>query len=168
MQGLFLCIISEDGIINFMYRNSASSRRKGEMSAIDEVKWIEFNQIGDTRGYLVAVEGGDIAPFNIKRVFYIYGSERKIVRGRHANRNSQFVMISVVGTSKVRVDDGKGGQKVFELTKPHRGLYLPSMIWKDMYDFSDNSVLLVLASEHYDPKEYIRDYDKFCEEVKGI
>ncbi len=136
------------------------------MAKIEDVKWIEFSQIGDPRGYLVAVEGGEIAPFDIKRVFYIYGSKREIIRGRHANRKTQFVMINVVGTSKVRVDDGRGGQKVFELTKPHTGLYLPPMIWKDMYDFSEDSVLLVLASEHYDPDEYVRDYDRFCEEMK--
>jgi hypothetical protein len=71
----------------------------------------------------------------------------------------------VAGTSKVRVDDGKE-QKVFNLNRPHIGIYLPKLVWKDMYDFSKDSVLLVLASEHYDSKEYIRDYDEYLRVMK--
>ena len=106
-------------------------------------------------------------PFEIKRMFYIYGSDANVVRGCHANRKSEFVFINVAGQSKVRIDDGKGNQAVFSITRPHTGLYMPSMIWKEMYDFSPDSVLLVLSNEAYDPGEYIRDYDAFLQEVNG-
>lgn len=137
------------------------------MCNLNQVKLLEFEQRGDERGHLVIVEGGLDIPFEIKRVFYIYGSDREVVRGQHANRKSQFVLINVAGKSKVKVRDGKGNENVFALDRPHTGIYLPTMVWKDMYDFSEDSVLLCLASEHYDPEEYIRDYDRFVEETKG-
>ena len=84
-----------------------------------------------------------------------------MVRGQHANRRSEFVLINVAGKSKVKVRDGKGNETVYCLDRPHTGIYLPSMVWKDMYDFSQDSVLLVLASTHYDPEEYIRSYEEF-------
>lgn len=124
-------------------------------------KLLEFSEKGDERGKLVIVEGNQDVPFEIKRIFYIYGSDRDVVRGKHANRESEFVLINVSGTSKVMVTDGKQKQ-VVELTMPRQGVYLPKMVWKEMYDFSSDSVLLVLASTHYDGKEYIRDYDEFC------
>ena len=105
-------------------------------------------------------------PFDIKRVFYIYGSDSEVVRGQHANRNSEFVLINVSGTSKVRVDNGFE-EDIIELNRPRMGLYLPTMLWKDMYDFSEDSVLLVLANTHYDGSEYIRDYDEYLKEVGG-
>lgn len=124
-------------------------------------KILNFREQGDERGNLVIAEGnGQDIPFDIKRVFYMYGSDNQVVRGQHANKITQFVLINVSGTSKVRIDDGKE-QRVIELNKPHMGLYIREMIWKDMYDFSPDSVLLVLASEHYDMEEYIRDYEDF-------
>lgn len=135
------------------------------MHNMDEVRMIEFCQKGDDRGHLVVMEGGKDIPFEIKRIFYIYGSDKDTVRGQHANRTSEFILINVRGTSKVKVKDGRGNEAVFCLNRPHTGVYLPAMVWKDMYDFSDDSVLLVIASEHYDPDEYIRDYAKFVKEV---
>lgn len=130
------------------------------------VQMLEFSQRGDERGYLVVVEGGNDIPFDIKRIFYIYGSDTSVIRGQHANRESEFVLINVAGQSKVRVKDGKGNEAVFSLNRPHTGIYLPKMVWKDMYDFSEDSVLLCLASEHYNPEEYIRDYEEFVAIVK--
>lgn len=121
---------------------------------------LNFTEKGDARGKLVIVEGNQDIPFEIKRLFYIYGSDRDVVRGKHANRESEFVLINVSGTSKVMVTDGKNKQ-IVELTKPRQGVYLPKMVWKEMYDFSPDSVLLVLASTHYDGNEYIRDYNEF-------
>lgn len=126
---------------------------------------LEFPQNGDERGHLVVVEGMKDIPFNIKRIFYIYGSDSTVVRGRHANRKSEFVLINVSGQCKVKVKDGKGNEADFLLNRPHTGIYLPQMIWKDMYAFSEDSVLLCLASEHYDPDEYIRNYDEFVQNV---
>lgn len=131
------------------------------------VEMLEFSQKGDERGHMVIVEGNKDVPFEIKRIFYIYGSDSTVVRGQHANRNSEFVLINVAGTSKVRVKDGKGNEAVFSLNRPHTGIYLPKMVWKDMYDFSSDSVLLCLSSEHYDPDEYIRDYDEFVKLVNA-
>lgn len=131
-----------------------------------KVQMLDLPENGDERGHLVIVEGEKNIPFAIKRVFYIYGSNKDVVRGQHANKFSEFVLINVAGSSKVRVKDGMGNEAVFALNRPHTGIYLPSMVWKDMYDFSEDSVLLVLASEHYDSGEYIRDYKVFVEEIK--
>ena len=133
----------------------------------DKVRMLEFPQRGDSRGQMVVVEGGIDIPFEIKRAFYIYGSDAGVVRGQHANRRTEFVLINVAGKSKVKVLDGEGNEAIFCLNRPHTGIYLPQMVWKDMYDFSPDSVLLVLASEHYDPEEYIRDYEEFRREIKG-
>lgn len=118
------------------------------------------------RGKLVVVEGAQDIPFEIKRVFYIYGSDNEVVRGKHANKESEFVLINVAGKSKVRVTDGIG-EHVVELNRPMQRIYLPKMVWKDMYDFSPDSVLLALASTHYDGNEYIRDYDEYLK-IMGV
>ncbi|MFT3982497.1 MAG: FdtA/QdtA family cupin domain-containing protein [Lachnospiraceae bacterium] len=129
---------------------------------------LEFGEFGDERGNLVVAEcGGMDVPFEVKRVFYMYGSDATVIRGRHANRRTEFVLINVSGSSRVKVDNGFETE-IVELNRPRMGLYLPSMLWKDMYDFSPDSVLLVLASEHYDGSEYIRDYEEFIKEVGGI
>lgn len=136
------------------------------MNIKDQYKILEFDDLGDERGNLVVVEGEQDIPFEIKRVFYIYGSDSEVVRGQHANRNSEFVLINVSGTSKVRVDNGFE-EEIIELNRPRMGLYLPTMLWKDMYDFSEDSVLLVITNTHYDGAEYIRDYDEYVKEVGG-
>lgn len=135
------------------------------MNVLNSVQMLEFNEKGDDRGHLVIVEGAQDIPFEIKRIFYIYGSDPDVVRGQHANRESEFVLINVAGKSKVKVKDGKGNEAVYSLNRPHTGIYLPKMIWKDMYDFSEDSVLLCVASTHYDANEYIRNYDEFLEIV---
>lgn len=127
---------------------------------------LEFKNLGDERGNLVAIEGSITIPFNICRVFYIYGTDADTIRGQHANRESEFVLINVAGRSKVRVTDGTE-ELVVVLDKPMKGIYIPKMIWKDMYDFSKDSVLLALASTHYDGNEYIRDYYEYLESVGG-
>lgn len=134
-------------------------------------KRLNFKDLGDERGKLVVIEGNLDIPFTIQRTFYIYGSDESVVRGKHANINSEFVLVNVAGKSKVMVTDGDE-KDVIELSKPMEGVYLPKMVWKEMYDFSEDSVLLVLASTHYDSQEYLRDYEqyrmlmKFFEEKK--
>ena len=127
---------------------------------------LQFGDLGDERGKLVVIEGGQSIPFDIKRIFYIYESDSTVVRGQHANRNSEFVLVNVAGQSKVRITDGTE-EFVVELNKPMMGVYILQMIWKDMYDFSPDSVLLVLASTHYDAQEYIRDYNEYLEIIKN-
>ncbi len=136
------------------------------MKLSEQIKILEFSDLGDERGNLVVVEGSGIdIPFSIKRVFYIYGSDAEVIRGRHANRKTEFVLINVSGKSKVKVDNGYE-QRIIDLDRPRMGLYLSTMVWKDMFEFSPDSVLLVLASEHYDTEEYIRNYDDFLREIR--
>ena len=135
------------------------------MSLKDRCPIIAFNDLGDERGKLVVIEGNESIPFDIKRVFYIYGSDSTVVRGQHANKVSEFVLINVAGTSKVRITDGKE-EMIVELNKPMMGVYIPKMVWKDMYDFSSDSVLLVLANTHYDGSEYIRNYEEYLKALE--
>ena len=130
----------------------------------EQCKVLNFADLGDERGKLVVVEGEQHIPFAIQRVFYIYGSDSEVVRGQHANRESEFVLINEGGTSKVRIHNGHS-EAIIELNKPMMGLYIPTMVWKDMYDFSEDSILLVLASTHYNGKEYIRDYEEYKKEM---
>ena len=127
---------------------------------------LNFKDLGDERGKLVVIEGAKDIPFEIARAFYIYGSDSTVIRGKHANRFSEFVLVNVAGKSKVMVTDGSN-RKIIELEQPMEAVYIPKMIWKEMYDFSPDSVLLVLANTHYDGKEYIRNYDEYLKEMKG-
>ena len=104
------------------------------MSLKEKCPIINFKDFGDERGKLVVIEGEQNIPFAIKRVFYIYGSDSTVIRGQHANRESEFVLINVAGNSKVRITDGRE-EFVVELNKPMMGVYIPKMVWKDMYDF---------------------------------
>ena len=134
------------------------------MNVHEHFKVFEFNEMGDDRGNLVVIESGLDVPFDIKRIFYMYGTDNEQIRGKHANRKSAFVLVNVAGSSKIRIDDGFSIATI-ELNKPRMGVYIPKMIWKEMYDFSNNAILLVLTNTHYDEKEYIRNYDEFLKEV---
>lgn len=125
-----------------------------------KIRAVKFSQRGDDRGHLVVIEGTNDIPFEISRIFYMYGSDKDVVRGQHANKNSEFVLINVSGKSKVRIDYGNS-QEIIELNEPHMGVYIPKMVWKEMYDFSEDSVLLVLSNQKYNPDEYIRDYNEY-------
>lgn len=129
----------------------------------NNVSILDFGSIGDERGMITICEGEYDIPFIPKRVFYIYKSSKDVVRGKHANKVTDFVLINVAGTSKVKIMDGRGNEMIYSLNRPNTGIYIPHMVWKEMYDFSADSVLLCLASEHYDPDEYIRDYNEFIE-----
>lgn len=143
--------------------------KQGEKFMLKDVYQVfEFKEYGDERGNLVVIEGdGMDIPFEIKRAFYMYGSDSTVIRGQHANRLTSFVLINVSGSSKVKIDDGKESA-VVELNRPRMGLYIKPMAWKEMYDFSPDSVLLVLADTHYDGTEYIRDYEAYLKEIERI
>lgn len=127
---------------------------------------IRFKENGDERGYLVAMEGeSEGIPFLMRRAFYIYGSKGDVVRGCHANYNTEFILVNVQGYCRVKTDNGLGEIHDYELNERNMGVYIPAMVWKDMYDFSEDCILLVLASEHYDPDEYIRDYELFKKRI---
>ncbi len=146
--------------------NRYIEKETAKMKLKERCPVLEFRDLGDERGKLVVIEGEQSIPFAIQRVFYIYGSDATVIRGQHANRESEFVLINVAGNSKVRITDGKE-EFIVELNRPMMGVYIPKMVWKDMYDFSADSVLLVLASTHYDGKEYIRDYEEYLKEVEN-
>ena len=117
----------------------------------------------------VEVEGLRDIPFEIKRVFYIFGRGNVgTVRGKHSNRKSEFVLFNIKGCSKVKTIDENYHEEVYELNAPNKGIYLPKLVWKEMYDFSEDSVLMVLTNEYYDPDEYIRSFDEFIVEMKKI
>ena len=127
-------------------------------------KVIDFQELGDPRGHLVVAESNKEVPFLIQRIFYIYGTKDGVVRGQHANRESEFMLINLQGSVKIVIDDGRQKDTVI-LNKAHQGVYLDKMVWKDMCEFSSDSILLVLSSMPYDASEYIRDYDEFVREV---
>ena len=135
------------------------------MSTNELCRKLTFPELGDERGNLVVVEGAQDIPFEIKRAFFIYGSDATVVRGCHANRLSEFVLVNVSGSSKVMVTDGER-KEIISLNRPRDGVYIPKMMWKEMYEFSPDAVLMVLASTHYDGNEYIRNYDDYLKEIK--
>lgn len=124
----------------------------------------QFQQHGDDRGQLIALEQYNDIPFEIKRVYYMYGTKEGIIRGYHAHKNLEQILICIHGSCKVLLDNGKEKKKVF-LERPYEGLYVPNDMWREMYDFSLDAVLLVLASDYYKEEDYIRDYDTFLDFV---
>ena len=127
------------------------------------VKYV-FQPHGDDRGQLVALEEFNDIPFQIKRVYYIYDTAPGVIRGFHAHKNLQQILIYIHGSCKIKLDNGCE-KKVVPLEKPYEGLYVSSNMWREMYDFSPDAVLLVLASELYDEADYIRDYQEFLQYV---
>lgn len=125
-----------------------------------------FQQHGDDRGMLVALEEYNDIPFEIKRVYYMYDTKEGVHRGFHAHKDLEQIMICIHGSCKIRLDNGRE-KKIVSLEKPYEGLYLPGNIWREMYDFSSDAVLMVLASKPYDESDYIRDHDEFLRSVNG-
>lgn len=131
-----------------------------------DYKMINFQKHGDQRGQLVALETNKEIPFDIKRVYYLYETTPNVRRGFHAHKALQQVLICVHGSCKIHLDNGCDTAEVL-LDKPYEGLYVTNNMWREMYDFSSDAVLLVLASEHYDESDYIRNYEDFLAYVKG-
>ena len=119
-----------------------------------------FQPHGDERGQLVALEEGIDIPFSIKRVYYMYDTVKGMVRGKHAHKSLEQILVCIHGSCKILLDDGRE-KKVIPLEKPYEGLYVPNNMWREMYDFSEDAVLMVLASDFYKENDYIRDYDQF-------
>ena len=127
---------------------------------------IYFKTLGDARGSLIAIEEGYNAPFDIKRVYYIFDTKKGVERGFHAHRNLKQICIAVKGECAFVLDDGSTREEI-KLNSPKQGLLIEDLIWREMKNFSDDCVLLVLASEHYDENDYIRDYQTFKKEVEN-
>ena len=124
-----------------------------------------FQQHGDERGQLVALEENRDIPFKIKRVYYIYDTGKGVHRGFHAHKSLEQILICIHGSCKILLDNGNE-KKIVPLEKPYEGLYVSNDLWREMYDFSSDAVLMVLASEYYDESDYIRDYDEFLRYVR--
>jgi len=126
---------------------------------------VEHRVLGDHRGQLIAIEGGRDIPFEIKRIFYIYGAQPNTLRGQHAHHKTRQYLIAVSGSCNVTLDDGK--QRItYSLHQPDIGLLQEPLVWGTMHDFSHDCVLVVLASEHYEENDYIRNYAHFQEMFK--
>lgn len=130
-----------------------------------EIKTYNFPPHGDDRGQLVAIEAMKDLPFEVKRVYYIYDTLPGVRRGFHAHKCLQQILLCVNGSCNIHLDDGSNTAEV-TLNKPNVGLYISNDMWREMYDFTPGSVLLVLASEYYDEEDYIRNYDDFIKLVR--
>ena len=128
------------------------------------IKFIDFPALGDERGSLVALEAEKTVPFPIKRVYYIFGTNAGVSRGFHAHKKLQQVALCITGKCRMILDDGRQRNEVW-LDSPNKGLIIGDLVWREMHDFSEDCVLLVLASEHYDEDDYMRDYDEFKSQV---
>lgn len=131
-----------------------------------EYKIIQFQKHGDERGQLVALENDKEIPFEIKRVYYMFDTLPNVRRGFHAHKTLKQILICTSGSCKIHLDDGYSTAEV-TLDKPYEGLLIDSKLWREMYDFSHDAVLMVLASQMYDEGDYIRNYDEFIKFVKG-
>lgn len=125
---------------------------------------IDFKIRGDHNGNLVALEQGADFPFDIRRVYYIWGTARDTVRGRHAHRRLEQVLVCTSGSCDFILDDGKQRQ-IVHLNNPAQGLYLRHNVWREFTNFSPDCVIMVLASQKYDESDYIRDYNTFLTEA---
>lgn len=136
---------------------------------LQNVQRIQLDTKGDARGKLIALETlSEQMPFEVKRAYYIFDTTPGTVRGKHAHRNLRQMLICVSGSCVIRCDKGDGSKPVdYLLDWPDQGLLVEGMVWHDMHHFSKGAVLLVLASEHYDLSDYIRDYDQFVKEVNA-
>jgi WxcM-like, C-terminal. len=128
------------------------------------VKYV-FQPHGDERGQLIALEEFKDIPFRIKRVYYMYDTAEGVVRGCHAHKNLQQILVCIHGRCKIKLDNGEESE-IIPLEKPYEGLFVSNAMWREMFDFSKDAVLVVLASELYDESDYIRDYDEFLAYTK--
>lgn len=133
-----------------------------------EVSWINFQELGDSRGSLVAIEMGQNKeiPFEVKRIYYIYRTENGVSRGYHAHKKLKQVAFAIHGSCEMILDNGIVREKIV-LDTPTKGILIENMLWREMLNFSKDCVLLVLASEHYDENDYIRSYNDFMEYVNN-
>ncbi|MBB3286013.1 MULTISPECIES: FdtA/QdtA family cupin domain-containing protein [Rhizobium] len=127
---------------------------------------LNFPRIPDSRGNLTFLEGNRHAPFDIKRVYYLYDVPGGAHRGGHAHKQLRQLIIAISGSFDVVLDNGFE-KKRFSLNRSYYGLYVPVMTWRELDNFSSGSVCLVLASEHYDEADYYRDYEEFVQVVRG-
>jgi hypothetical protein len=133
-------------------------------SPLDACRALELPRIESEVGAITPVEGNAEIPFEIERVFFLYDIVGGAERGGHAHRRLEQVYVATMGSFRVILDDGRERREV-RLWQPHVGLYIPTMIWTELVDFASGTIAVVLASQHYDESEYIRDYSDFRNEA---
>lgn len=124
-----------------------------------------FQPHGDERGQLIALEEGIDIPFAIRRVYFMYDTLPGVVRGNHAHKSLEQILVCIHGSCKVKLDNGKE-TKIVPLERPYEGLYVSNDMWREMYDFSEGAVLMVFASDFYHEEDYIRNYNDFLKYIK--
>ncbi|AXY55792.1 WxcM-like domain-containing protein [Acinetobacter chinensis] len=129
------------------------------------IKLIDLPDLGDDRGGLVAIESNQSVPFEVKRLYYIFNTTDR-PRGFHAHIELKQLAICLKGSCRFILDDGKSKEEIL-LDTPLQGLYIDGVVWREMHDFSEDCVLLVLASEHFSEADYIRDYQDFLKAVQN-
>lgn len=131
---------------------------------LNECRLIELPQINDPRGDLTFVEGACHIPFDISRVYFLYNVPLDSERGGHAHQELEQVVFALSGSFRMKVDDGKTKSEYW-MRDPRKGLYISKMIWREMDCFSQGAVCMVLASQRYDERDYVRNYDEFISAV---
>lgn len=131
-----------------------------------DIKLIQFQSHGDERGSLVSLEQNKNIPFDIKRVYYLFDTKDKVRRGFHAHKKLKQLAVVLKGSCRFLLDDGAEKIELL-LDNPAQGLFIESFVWREMFDFSDDCVLMVLADSVYDESDYIRDYDEFIKVSKN-
>lgn len=126
---------------------------------------IKFKDITDKYGHLTPIESKNDIPFEIKRVYYITRVDQGVTRGYHSHRKLHQVLLCLNGSVKIKVRN-PAEEEIVELNDPSVGLYIGTYVWREMFDFTEGSVLVVLASEYYDEDDYIRNYDFYLDEAK--
>lgn len=127
---------------------------------------IYFPKINDSRGNLSFIEEQNQIPFQIKRVYYLYDVPSGATRGGHAHKALEQIIIALSGSFDVILDDGRNKQAYF-LNRPHYGLYIPPGVWRELENFSSNSIALSLVSAPYEESDYIRDYETFKKMIQN-
>lgn len=135
--------------------------------SLDDCKIIELPKIGDPRGNLTFIEGGELIPFDISRVYYLYDVPGGAERGGHAHKELSQLIIAMSGSFDVVLDDGENKKRI-HLNRPYQGLYVCPMIWRELDNFSSGSVCMVLASNRYDESDYYRKYSDYMSAVTAI
>ena len=122
---------------------------------------------GDERGSLIALEQNDEIPFDIRRIYYLFDTKADVLRGCHAHKTLKQLLICVSGSCKLSLDNGVVREEIY-LSAPDRGVFLYGFVWRELFEFSKDCVLVVVANQHYDERDYVRDYSEFRQQVNTM
>jgi hypothetical protein len=132
------------------------------VTSVDDCRLVELPRVARREGSITPIEGGVDVPFPVARVYYLYDTPGGAARGGHAHRELEQLIVAVMGSFRVALRDGTG-ERVVELNRAYHGLYLPRMIWRELDSFSSGGICVVLASQPYEERDYIRGYDEYLQ-----